>query len=367
MDQTGAVCIIRTSLQSVRLLTTVRTVAEPMGTRVDDSEKVMTSSDSIPVRPACCAMVNFTVTAQQGAELVVEHQCNGELLARECRPLAGGATSLEIKTHPDSSHVACSLKVGDQSIDGVHFDVVCGQRIEPTGRNFIVIGAMKAGTTTLFHLLAQHPAICRTYAEFPGASDWKEINYFQKLYKKGDTALHYDWRFPFDAAHHEWTLDVSTGYAMLPTGEDVPSRIASIGGQTKLAYILREPVDRIESNLAHILRKTGKVRSVIAYLGTSQYALHLDRFTAHIPRENILLLDFHQLQRDPAAVQAQVCDFLGIDRFVAETGIHNTRGVDFQLEAAQRARLARILRPDVRRLINNYNFNPAKSWLQDSA
>ena len=109
---------------------------------------------------------------------------------------------------------------------------------------------MKAGTTTLFHLLAQHPAICRTYAEFPGASDWKEINYFQKLYKKGDTALHYDWRFPFDAARHEWTLDVSTNYAKLPIGEDVPSRIAAIGGQTKLAYILREPVDRIESNLA---------------------------------------------------------------------------------------------------------------------
>ena len=173
MDQTGAVCIIRTSLQSVRLLTTVRTVAEPMGTRVDDSEKVMTSSDSIPVRAACRAIVNFTVTAQEEAELVVEHQSNGELLARECRPLADGAKALGIKTHPDSTHIACSLKVGDQYIDGVHFDVGCGQRIEPTGRNFIVIGAMKAGTTTLFHLLAQHPAIIRTYAEVPGSSDRK--------------------------------------------------------------------------------------------------------------------------------------------------------------------------------------------------
>jgi hypothetical protein len=83
----------------------------------------------------------------------------------------------------------------------------------------------------------------------------------------------------------------------------------------------------------------------------------------HIPRDNILLLDFHQLTRDPAAIQAQICDFLGIDRFVAHTVVHNTRGVDFQLDAAQRAELREVLRPDVERLINHYHFKPAKKWL----
>jgi hypothetical protein len=223
---------------------------------------------------------------------------------------------------------------------------------------------MKAGTTTLFHLLAQHSAICRTYAELPGASDSKEINYFQKLYRKGDTALHYDWRFPFDPACHAWTLDVSTNYAKLPVGEDVPSRIAALGVDTRLAYILREPVDRVESNLAHRLRKTGKLPDLNACTETSRYARHMDRFTAHIPRDNILLLDFDQLQRDPAAIQVQICDFLGIDRFVAHTVVHNQRGVDFQLDAAQRAKLAETLRPDVQLLIDRYGFEPAKEWLR---
>jgi hypothetical protein len=327
----------------------------------------MTSSVSMPVREASCAMVTFNVTAPKGAELVVEHQCNGELLARECRPLTDGARTLEIKTHPDSSHIVCSLKVGDQSIDGVHFDVDCGERIEPTGRNFIVIGAMKAGTTTLFHLLAQHSAICRTYAELPGASDTKEINYFQKLYREGDTALHYDWRFPFDPSSHAWTLDVSTNYAKLPVGKAVPRRIAALGGETKLAYILRDPVDRIESNHAHSIRKTGKLPNLDLCIQTSRYAQHMDRFTAHIPRDNVLLLDFELLQRDPAAVQAQVCDFLGIDRFVAHTVVHNRRGVDFQLDAAQRAELAESLRPDVQLLIDRFGFEPAKEWLRGSS
>ena len=320
----------------------------------------MTSSVSIPVRAASWATVTFSRPAPQGAELVIDHQCDGQLLARECRPLAAGSSALEIKTHPEASHIVCSLQVGDQSIDGVRFDINCGELIEAIGRNFIVIGAMKAGTTTLFHLLAQHPAICRTYVELPGASDTKEINYFHKLFRKGDTALHYDWRFPFDPASHAWTLDVSPNYAKLPMGKAVPRRIAALGGQTKLAYVLREPVDRIESHFAHTLRKTGKQPNLDACILTSHYARHMDRFTMHIPRDNILLLDFHQLTLDPAAVLGQICDFLGIDRFVARTEVHNTRGIDFQLDAAQRAELADVLRPDVQRLINHYDFKPAE-------
>jgi hypothetical protein len=320
--------------------------------------------DSIPVSAASRAIVTFNVTAPEGAELVVEHLCDEQLLAREHRPLAPGAKSLDIKTHPEATHIVCSLKAGDRLIDEARFDVECGEPIEPTGRNFIVIGAMKAGTTTLFHLLAQNPAFCRTYAELPRFSFTKEINYFNRLYRKGDTDLHYDWRFPFDPTRHAWTLDVSPNYAKLPWTKAVPKRIAALGGETKLAYILREPVDRIESNFAHKIRTQGKMPKMRRCIRISRYARHLDKFAEHIPLKNILLLDFYQLQHDPAAVQTQICDFLGIDRFIAHAVAHNVRGVDFQLDAAQRAELAESLRPDVQLLINRYGFEPAKEWLQ---
>jgi hypothetical protein len=324
------------------------------------------AADSIPVRAASQVTVTFNVTAPEGAELVVEHHCSDELLAREVRPLAAGASALEIKTHPEASHIVCSLKAGDRTIDDASFDVDCGEPIEPTGRNFIVIGAMKAGTTTLFHLLAQNPALCRTYAELPGFSFTKEVNYFNRVYREGDTDLHYDWRFPFDPTRHAWTLDVSPNYAKLPRTKAVPKRIAALGGETRLAYILREPVDRIESNLAHKIRNQGKMPNrtqMSRCIRMSRYARHLDRFTEHIPLKNILLLDFHQLQHEPVAVQTQICDFLGIERFVTDSIAHNVRGVDFQLEAAQRAELAETLRPDVQVLINRYGFEPAKKWL----
>ena len=336
---------------------------------MDDSEGAKISGEwipgkAIPVRAASHTSVRFDTAVPKNAELVVEHLGDEQLLARECRPLAVGASKLEFKTHPEASHIVCSLRFGDQTIDGTRFDVDCGKRIDPTGRNFIVIGAMKAGTTTLFHLLVQHPAICQTYAESPGVSTTKEVNYFRKLYREGDTDLHYDWRFPFDPAKHAWTLDVSPNYAKFPRENVVPSRIAALEGETKLAYILREPVDRIESHLAQRLRTKGELGAMKHCILSSRYALHMDGFTEHIPRDDILLLDFHELIREPTWVLTQICDFLGIDRYVARNEVHNTRGVEYRLDESQRAKLAERLRPDVRRLINRYGFEPAKEWLQ---
>ena len=50
--------------------------------------------------------------------------------------------------------------------------------------------------------------------------------------------------------------------------------------------------------------------------------------------------------------------------YVAQTIVHNTRGIDFRLDPAKRAELANILRPDVQRLVDHYGFKPAKKWLQ---
>lgn len=278
--------------------------------------------------------------------------------------MATGASTEDIKTHPKASHIVCSRRTRGQAVEEVRFDVDCGRAIEPTGRNFIVIGAMKAGTTTLFELLAQHPALCRTWAQLPSVSFPKEINYFLKLYRKSHTALYYDWRFPFDASGHAWTLEVSPGYTKWPRSKAVPARIASLGGDTRLAYILRDPIDRIESHLAHNLQGGRHITKLGHYIRTSSYAMQLDKYMAHFSSDDILLLDFEQLRRKPAAVLAQVCDFLAIDRVAGTSQVHNRRGIHFRLDARQRAELAKAIRPDVQRLISDYGFEPAERWLR---
>jgi hypothetical protein len=233
----------------------------------------------------------------------------------------------------------------------------------PVGRQFIVIGAMKAGTTTLFEMLAKHPALCRTWVEVPGRSYTKEINYFRQLYRKSHTPVNYDWRFPFAANRHAWTLDASPNYAKLPESKAVAARIAALGGATKLAYILRDPVDRIESQVAHALREGKEIRNFNHCIRVSRYARHLDHFTKHIPREDILLLDFNQLRASPESVLAQVCKFLSIEPFVTGAQVHNKRSVKFRLTPEQRTELTHAVRPDVQHLISDYGFEPAKYWL----
>ena len=339
------------------------------------------------MRPASHARINFSIDSPEGAGLVIEHRCGDQLLARESRPLAAGAKLLEIKTHPDATHIACSLLVDHAGqhvktvgfdrrlgfentgnsvpVEGAHFSVECGERIEPVSRHFIIIGAMKAGTTTLFELLANHPALCGTWAYLPGVSFTKEVNYFTRQYHSGDTPLHYDWRFPFDTTRHAWTLDASPNYAKWPRSKGVPERIADLGAVTKLAYILREPVDRIESHMAHLLHRKGRA-SLGQCIRTSSYALQLDQFMRQIERDDILLLDFEQLRRNPDAIVAQVCDFLGIEYVPGSSIVHNRRGIGFRLTKEQRAELVEAVRPDVDRLINVYGFSPAKRWLRNS-
>lgn len=329
--------------------------------------KEIVFSRPLKVRPACHTRVCFDVDSPQHAELFVEYLCDGQLLARERRPVGAAARGLDIKTHPEASHIACSLRREGSPISSVQFKVDCGRSIEPAKRHFIIIGAMKAGTTTLFQLLSKHPQLCGTWASVPKMSSPKEINYFQRLYQKGDSPLHYDWRFPFDPERHAWTLDASPNYAKWPGSKGVPARIASLGAQIKLAYIMREPVDRIESHLAHSLRRHGDNKNIEHCIRTSQYAMQLDKYMVHFKRDDILLLNFEQLKQDPAATQRQIFDFLGIEHIVASGDIHNTRGIDFQLDEARRAEYARAVRNDVKRLINLYDFKPAESWLRDDS
>jgi hypothetical protein len=309
--------------------------------------------------------IDFGIAVPAGSELQVKHEDGSGLLSVERVPLAAGSRYWWIKTHPDALQIACTLAASGQVISDACVSVDVGGAIAPVGRHFIVIGAMKAGTTSLFQWMAQHPAICRTWAEIPGVSSSKEINYFNKIYGEDDTPGHYDWRFPFDPAKHRWTLDVSTNYAKLQTSKNVPARIAALNAKVKLAYILRDPLERIESQIAHSLREgEGEEKTTLSHcIRISRYTQHLDSFLKHFSRDDILLLDFDQLRGDPRGLQLRICEFLGIDQLAVPPRIHNRGTVRYKLTSTQRAEIIEAVRPDIQRLIEEHDFRPAESWL----
>ncbi|MFO0747197.1 MAG: sulfotransferase [Myxococcota bacterium] len=178
----------------------------------------------------------------------------------------------------------------------------------------LIIGAMKSGTTSLFEYLAQHPAIC--------ASRPKEPGYFSEPDGSHDDAW-YLGCWAFDPERHRVRLEASTHYTKLPRDADSPARAARFaaehGFEVRLVYIMRHPLERIESQLRHAAEHTPErllerrariVEQAIAY---SSYARQLTPWTERFGRDNLLLLSFEELGQAPDAVVRRVCAFLGVD------------------------------------------------------
>src|SRR5438552_358541 len=104
----------------------------------------------------------------------------------------------------------------------------------------MIVGAMKCGTTSLFSYLKQHPRIagCET----------KEPDFFSIHWSRGLDWYQGLWR-PVQAG--EIALEASTSYTKLPDHPEVVERMLSTPWTFKLIYVVRDPLERIESHYNH--------------------------------------------------------------------------------------------------------------------
>ena len=102
--------------------------------------------------------------------------------------------------------------------------------------DFIIIGAMRAGTTALADLLSRHPEI--------GMSRLKETDYFiaEKNFSRGP--VWYQSLFPMDRPIRG---EASPNYAKSDVFAGVPQRIHAARPDVRLIYIVRDPVERFWS------------------------------------------------------------------------------------------------------------------------
>jgi Sulfotransferase domain len=203
----------------------------------------------------------------------------------------------------------------DARLDGVRPDRQRGGRLP----NFIVIGAMKAGTTSLFHYLQVHP---QAYL-----SPLKEVDFFveEKNWQRG-----LDWyRAQFDGAGPEIRAvgEASTLYTKFPEYQGVPERMARWIPEARLIYVVRNPIERIRSHYQHrVLAGSERLpleEAVLQdrrYLDCSRYAMQIERYLERFPREQILLETSEQLRSNRLSTMRRIYTFLGIDPdFVHET------------------------------------------------
>lgn len=184
--------------------------------------------------------------------------------------------------------------------------------------DFIIIGAAKAGTTSLYRYLARHPNIFM--------SEPKEPNYFahDERFKLGET-----WYLSLfqDARADQLCGEATTNYSNWPLYPDTVSRMSSLVPAVKLIYLMRHPVDRAYSHYIQLIQnirtddpdykfdKTFEehISTDDSVIQSSNYMLQTEQFLERYNRDQMLFLIFEEFIKDPQSSLTQIANFLGID------------------------------------------------------
>jgi hypothetical protein len=190
--------------------------------------------------------------------------------------------------------------------------------------NFLIIGSQKAGTTSLYRVLRDHPQVY--------VSPVKEINFFfhNALYEQG--LDFYESHFTGAPEDARAVGEASPGYICHP---QAPARIHQIYPDLKLILIVRDPVDRAYSQYWDSRRKLAETRSFAqateealtpiyvpgetGYFSRGAYAIYVRRYLEYFRRDQLRVLRFRDLKENPRHFYQQCFQFLDVDPSFSST------------------------------------------------
>jgi hypothetical protein len=179
--------------------------------------------------------------------------------------------------------------------------------------NFVVIGAMKAGTVSLRHYLDEHPD-----AFLGRGGRFGEPNFFVAEHNWPRGRGWYE--SLFDGAGSATALgECSPSYTMAPAFGGVPGRMAQVVPNARLVYVVRDPIARMRSMYMHqVSAGRERRRPEVAllddrYLGPSLYGFQLAAFLDHFERGQVLVIASEVLRDRPREALSAVFGHLALD------------------------------------------------------
>ena len=202
-------------------------------------------------------------------------------------------------------------------------------REKPT---FFIVGAQKAGTTSLFNYVRMHPRI--------KGSQPKEVHYFDgglnpgnDNYLKGDNW--YKAHFPLISKSVDHIGEASPSYLYC---NKVAARIHSYSSNAKIIIILRTPEERAISHFLHSRRKGFEKRDMLtafteekdmllsgrsftlgtheyfnhSYLSRGLYAFQIQKYTEIFSHKHTLILTSNELFKNPNQTVRKTFEFLNV-------------------------------------------------------
>lgn len=243
--------------------------------------------------------------------------------------------------------------------------------------DFLIIGAQKCGTTSLYTFLMQHPNV--------GPAFEKEVRYFNNHYQKGE-----NWyRAHFPTNYYKYLMTQRAGTRLI-TGEGepsylpnpvVPQRAFDLTPGVKLIVMLRNPVDRAYSHYQHrfargrealtfeeVVRADKETlrngwdhiptddykrlgHSHYSYLPRGVYVDQIRNWMTVFPKEQFLIIRAEDFFSDTQIIFNEVLAFLGLpEQRLQRNESHYAGKYTRQMSAETRQDLANYFYPHNQRL-----------------
>ena len=226
-----------------------------------------------------------------------------------------------------------------QSLNKLFYTTTGSTHVLP---DFLIIGAARSGTTSLYQYLTEHPSI------IPGVG--KEIYFFDKKFKKG-----INWYKSFFPTKLNMSITENKQKTKCLTGEatprylhypHAPKRVFELLPNIKLIVLLRNPIDRAyshyqmevssgnekltfeeaiekeEERTKDIMKKMQSDKNFYSvdfyrksYLTRGIYLEQLQRWFKFFPRDKFLILKSEDLYSNPSEIYQESLNFLGLPKY----------------------------------------------------
>lgn len=217
--------------------------------------------------------------------------------------------------------------------------------------DFVGVGAQRAGTSWWHGLIEVHPAV------HPLGLSAKELHFFDERWRDDLTAsdirrYHRLFARPQGAVSGEWT----PRYMHDPW---TPPLLRQAAPEAKILVLLRDPVARFRSGLAHASERGMRVTPdlVTDTAARGLYWQQLTRLLHYFPREQVLVLQLERCRREPTTELAATHRFLGLspspppDDLLAPVNASQHRATSHGWLADE---LTRQYQPDLQRLARDF-------------
>ena len=189
--------------------------------------------------------------------------------------------------------------------------------------NLFIVGSMKCATSSLATYLNQHPDVFmamrpkepsffvdrdqlrEVYPAMERLGFWRGEEYYLKLFESAGSA--------------KVVGEASANYARLPRVTGVAERIASFNPDSRIIYLMRDPIERTISHYWYMVVNYGEGRGILDairadgdYRDTSYYAMQIRSYLDIFGADRVKALTTEALRNDAETVLRDLFQWLGV-------------------------------------------------------